>query len=66
MPAQVDDAQTTDIRVAVAPLMEIESAICGALGPPGRRKDEGLAGLIDQENPTLAQRVATHRQSTRQ
>jgi DNA-binding transcriptional ArsR family regulator len=55
MPAQFD-AGEGDVRVAVAPLMEIESALCGIIG--GRRaRWGGLPELLAEKHPGLAERL---------
>ena len=55
MPAQVNDGQA-DVRVAVAPLMEIESAICGIVGPSRKRDGPGIASLVSEQHTSLAER----------
>jgi DNA-binding transcriptional ArsR family regulator len=56
MPAEVDSDRATDVTVAIAPLMELESAICGVCGTRGKRWE----GLVDQirADPVLTERTA--------
>jgi ArsR family transcriptional regulator len=58
MPAQVDGRSSNDVRVALAPIMELESTMCGIVDDTQHRWG-GLGEVLLEGHPALVERLRT-------